>query len=1305
MPVSFSACVPRVTAAFAAFALLAGAAFAGETGDKVPVRAADHGDYGRIVFDWNGPVGHSVTVAGRELTVAFDKPMDGSLESVLRWLKDYVSAARLEDGGRKAVFTLNGDFSASDFESGNSLAVDLRRAPGSAKADGERHVAVRAGEHGDFSRVVIDWPGLIDYKAHQSEHGLTLIFPQSAALDLDAVKRDLPPFVTGIDAKPQGSGIAVTIAGVDAARFRHFRSETKVVVDVLPPASAAEHALQPAEGPNQDAAPVPPPPAEPAASGAAPKGASPNGSTNVPQTAPTDAKPPAVPQRHRAMVADLADEAIEAGDKAPLSLLPEKEIAGASPVPAAKQSLTGGLKPAAAPAAVAPLPPPTVEAALAQPAPLPPPVQPVPAPPTKAAAPAAPLTPGAPSAAQPPANQMPIPQPATQAKASSPQAAQSPAASAARQAAVVALAQPAPQAPAVESKPVAVTAKAEKAALSVTFAWKDPVGAAVFRRDGVFWVVFDRKAQFDLSGLESWHKEVALSEIDVAGASALRLSGGPAMSASVRREGTAVSIVLSRNPVRLSNAVAPARSGESGEHMLLPLADARNPVVVPDAEVGDKLIVVPVMAAGEGVAGERSYALFRLLATVSGIVIEPRADGVAVESLPEGVEISSPDGLFLSSKDGALPAANAAAGAAPPSELPLAQTAAAPAESSAPQPPADTAAANQSGAAAPAPGDTPAAPGEAVSASSSKLFDFAAWKHGDAPVEDIRTSLLKAVLAAPAQRRNDARLNLARFYFARGLYADALGVLGMIAANDPQAAQSPAFLSLRGAASYLMDDYDQATADLGNAALSTYPDAMLWRGAVAAAQAHWADAVPAFARVGDRIQDYPTALKVKFGLLAAETAINSHEFPAAQIYLDFVTGAGPDKMGEAHVKYLLGLLAATRRETDKAAALYDEAIADGDPAIKAKAKFAKVTMLLDAKKIPAKDAIDALEDLRFAWRGDSMEFDVLRRLGDLYLASGEYEKGLTTLKRAVTFFPDDPRAKDAAEAMNAAFAKLYVDGAADNLPPLKALGIYQDFRELTPPGAPGDVVVRNLAERMVAVDLLTEAGDLLEPVVASRLQGADKLTAGTRLAVIRLLDKKPDKALDALKESAIATIPADVAAERRRIEARAYADQDKGKEALAALDGDSSRDADLLRSDILWRERNWAEAAKVLGRLTEQPDGKTDGEGAAPDDQTAQLIVKRAAALWLAGDADGLANLRDRFAEKLAKTPYNNDFRVIAAAQAGDVDSVEAVTARLADVDAYVAFAADLKAGPKAVPKDDAAESAANGKEIAAKAP
>ena len=217
--------------AFLAAVLLAVPALA----ETVPVRAADHGTWGRMVFDWNSPVGHTVSVQGRKLVVTFDRPMEGSLKPVLHWLKGYVTAARLEDGGRKAVFTLSGDFTASDFESGNSLAVDLRRSSAPADGTAPRKIVVRAGAHDDFSRIVFDWPGLVDYRATERGNSLRLRFSQNADLDLDALHKTLPRYVTGIEERRDGKGIAVTISGVDAARFRHFRSGTKVVVDVLAP--------------------------------------------------------------------------------------------------------------------------------------------------------------------------------------------------------------------------------------------------------------------------------------------------------------------------------------------------------------------------------------------------------------------------------------------------------------------------------------------------------------------------------------------------------------------------------------------------------------------------------------------------------------------------------------------------------------------------------------------------------------------------------------------------------------------------------------------------------------------------------------------------------------------------------------------------------------------------------------------------------------------------------------------------------------------------------------------------------------
>ena len=58
--------------------------------------------------------------------------------------------------------------------------------------------------------------------------------------------------------------------------------------------------------------------------------------------------------------------------------------------------------------------------------------------------------------------------------------------------------------------------------------------------------------------------------------------------------------------------------------------------------------------------------------------------------------------------------------------------------------------------------------------------------------------------------------------------------------------------------------------------------------------------------------------------------------------------------------------------------------------IKARARFDLVSQQLDAKsdRDPA-DAAKQLEALRYLWRGDTFEFDLLYKLGKLYFDAGQ----------------------------------------------------------------------------------------------------------------------------------------------------------------------------------------------------------------------------------------------------------------------------------------------------------------------------
>src|SRR5436190_869833 len=104
--------------------------------------------------------------------------------------------------------------------------------------------------------------------------------------------------------------------------------------------------------------------------------------------------------------------------------------------------------------------------------------------------------------------------------------------------------------------------------------------------------------------------------------------------------------------------------------------------------------------------------------------------------------------------------------------------------------------------------------------------------------------------------------------------------------------------------------------------------------------------------------------------------------------------------------------------------------------------------------------------LRYRWRGDATELETIRALGQLYLAQGRYREALEALRSAGKRLPDLPEALQLQADLSAAFRTLFLDGSADGLEPIQALALFYDFKELTPLGADGDLMVRKLVRRL-----------------------------------------------------------------------------------------------------------------------------------------------------------------------------------------------------------------------------------------------
>ena len=287
-------------------------------------------------------------------------------------------------------------------------------------------------------------------------------------------------------------------------------------------------------------------------------------------------------------------------------------------------------------------------------------------------------------------------------------------------------------------------------------------------------------------------------------------------------------------------------------------------------------------------------------------------------------------------------------------------------------------------------------------------------------------------------------------------------------------------------------------------------------------------------------------------------------------------------------------------------------------------------------------AIAELERLRFAWRGDLFEFTLLRKLADLYVQENRHRDALYALREAVSNFPDVQAARNAAQRMREIFAEIYRGPGDPDVPPLRALALYQEFMELTPVGPQGDRMIAALADRLVEVDLLDRAGELLEGQVRYRLEGEEKARIGARLALVRLLDHNAEGALEALDVSEVEDVDQGIALQRRQLRARALSDVGRTEEALTMLDGDESLDAEHLRADIHWRQRQWPEAVGSLAKLIPLLPPRRPME-----EEESQLVVNLAVALMLADQTVDLEDLDRRYGAAMAKGPHADTFKLL----------------------------------------------------------
>ncbi len=787
--------------------------------------------------------------------------------------------------------------------------------------------------------------------------------------------------------------------------------------------------------------------------------------------------------------------------------------------------------------------------------------------------------------------------------------------------------------PAREAVPARASAEPGDDRLAFRFDFDEPVAAATFRRGGAIWIVFDTPLTVDTAALQAEAGEGAFEILQVPSrdATVLRIRTSRRYNPAVQRDGLAWIIDFAERPLTAQSALEVEAQPTSpvGPRLFISVPEPGRPIGVLDPNIGDNFVVVPVIPLGQAIGRGYTFPQFTLANAAQGVVINPMIDDLRVRSLRQGVEISS-SGVNMA-------ISNVSADAAAHAQL--------------------------------------AASRPMVKA----LEDLESYY---APVPQLRAQqrrLQAQVADAPEQTKTAARMQLARFYFANAYAAEALAVLRIALEAVPLLENDPSFRVMRGGSNFLMGRYDEALPDFIHESTAGNDEALMWAAATTAMQGDRIGSARDLRFTGSIARDYPRPLKMPLGILIAEVAAETGDGQGARLFLEALNLENPTADEQAMLQFAEGKLRELDGDFEGAIALWEQAAESDNRPTRARARVALTEMLLRLDRINLREAIEAYEQLRFAWRGDKMEFDNLRRLGSLYLDEGFYREGLSTLKEAATHFRELPEAPAITEQMSDSFNALFLGDQAREIDPVKAIAIYNEFKELTPAGPSGDEMIRNLTDKLVEVDLLDRAADLLSAQVQFRLEGVQKAQVGARLALIHSLANEYQNALDVLDATQEPDLPPDLTVQRRHLRARTLMGLDRNEDALALLEEDQSEAAELLRTEVYWNNGRWLEASRSLRFLVRL-------SGADPEVPLTELqaarIMNYVIALTNSGGERAVAQVKNEYAAAMTETTYAEAFQLVTTPSAVGVLDPNAVQRKVAEAETFLAAYRDkLKQG------------------------
>ncbi len=760
---------------------------------------------------------------------------------------------------------------------------------------------------------------------------------------------------------------------------------------------------------------------------------------------------------------------------------------------------------------------------------------------------------------------------------------------------------------------------------SLSFSWNTPVALAVFKRDKYIWIVFNQYQKMDITELSknAGHMVKDIIQLPHNAATILRLEATAELYSEVRKEGLLWIIDLYNhqaerklNPIKVTtDETFPDRPS-----IVVTLPHTEDVFSFLDPEVGDMLMAITSSEAGHSFINGYKYPDFEFLPTSQGMAINSDDFGIGI--------IRNTSGFILQTTQHPL---NISQNLDILKQRAIRET-------------------DNSG------------------VNLTQDLTIPIIRRNFAESEKYFQSQIKL---APEADKNKFKIELARFYLSHGLGSNALGLLRDVRRNLRENKQdmTPRLRSLIGVASFLMKRYDQAFDIFAREEFSQNNEIVFWR-TLADTDINQ-DHTPTIMRDLSLFHPYPIEIKKILLMRALELAVSQKNDNLTQKLIDIIKELPMDTEMRTAINYYEAEKVRMQGYFKSALPLYKAAAMSPSLKYSALARFRIADFNSNLADVKQNRTILEFERLKFAWGEKKFKIQVLNKLVDLYLKTNNFYMALTTLDLISLISAKQKPVIE--QRMVQIMEELFYYNNDNQFDPIKALALFDEFGYLINRSPYQTAIIIKLSDRLVALDLLDRAYNLLDSYMQTHLKtlSHQEISAmGSRLALINMFRKDEISALENLKKTDYPDISETLATQRKIIEAKAYVLQGMPQKALDLLKDNTSRNAILLKSEIYWDSQQWDKASDMLRYLVKKPK-----KGEPLSEEQIRYILDWLTALKQAGKETVIVRVRNTFKPYFDKTSYASIFNLLTDFLENDTISIKDIDRTIQNVQAFSNFA------------------------------